>query len=196
MPEFDVTTEDSPKSKEVVQKDGLLRSALIALGTAVDRLEAAWLPVEQYAHPEFYDYQATPLPLFMDGLLLLREIAPGGRFLDVGSGIGTKLIIANQMGFEVHGIEVRSYYLAISRLLCPEAQVELADARGYAGYGNFDVIFCYRPLIREDAQRALEILLTEQMRPNAILFLPYRNVYDLGWTLADPSVPYVWIRVK
>lgn len=169
-------------------------SAIAALSTTIDRLEAAWLPTEFVAHPEFFDYQPTPVDLFVHGLIHVQEVSKGPKFLDVGSGIGTKLLIAHQMGFEVQGIEIRAYYAAISRHLCPEATVEIADARGYGKYGLFDVVFCYRPIISEEGQAALERFLTEQMRQDAILFLPFRNVYHLGWRLSDPSVPYVWRR--
>ncbi len=162
-----------------------------ALATAIDRLEAAWLPAELSAHPEFHDYQSTPVDTFMQGLAVCREHAPGGRWLEVGCGIGTKLILAHEMGFRVHGLDNRAQYIAAAKFLCPEATLEVADARYYDRYGAFDVVFCYRPLIKEEATVALERWIVSRMAAGALLYLPYRNIQSLGWHLVSE---HVWRR--
>lgn len=165
------------------------------LGEAIDRLERAWLPAELLPHSDFFAYQPTSIQTFMEDLEVAQRFAPGKQWMEIGCGIGTKLIIASQCGFSVHGIEVREQYIAVAKHLCPEAKYEVADARYYDGYAAFDVIHCYRPIISEEGQHSLEEHLTKQMRRDAVLILPHRNVFALGWRLADESKNgHVWVR--
>ncbi len=94
-----------------------------------------------------------------------------GRFLDVGCGIGTKLLLARFLGWgDVTGIELRPEYGEVARRLCPEADVFVADAFEWDGYGEFDVVFMYRPCIPDDLERHLEDRVLSLMKPNAHAF--------------------------
>ncbi len=96
--------------------------------------------------------------------LLIEAIgeAPGDRFLEIGSGIGTKLLLAGQIfGLEVHGIErVQEYSNQAVALLGPDRdfswRVTNADAIDYDGYGKFDIIWFNRPFRDPVMQSALE----------------------------------------
>lgn len=167
---------------------------IAALSVAVERLEGAWLPAELPLHEEFFPYQPTPMPDFIADLEIALTRATGRRYLEVGCGLGTKMVIAQAAGLEVHGIEAREQYAAMARYLCPEAKVEIADARYYGAYAAFDIVFCYRPLISEKGTAALEDFLDAEMRPDAVLILPYRGMYRLGWRPVVERNSHVWVR--
>lgn len=165
-----------------------------AIQEAIDRLERAWLPAELPYHEEFHSYEPTPVVDFLEDMEVVGRCAPGRRFLEVGCGIGTKMIIATKLGYEVHGIEVREQYAAVAKHLCPEAKVEIADARAYDDYRSYDVVFSYRPLRSDAGMAAFDQWLTDRMRPDAVLFAPYRSLRGLGWRFAEPDNSHVWVR--
>jgi SAM-dependent methyltransferase len=99
-------------------------------------------------------------------------VGPGaGRlFLDVGSGIGSKLFLASQSGWEAHGLESRAEYALVSKQLFPDLPVELGDAFAYQAYDQFDLIYSYRLCVDPDHQDCLNDIIAKQMKPGALFF--------------------------
>lgn len=143
-----------------------------AVGWAIEQLERAWVPVELYLDPVCHAYIPFRVDQFIEGLIVAMANAPGKRFLEVGCGIGTKLMIASRMGLDVAGIENREQYVAVAKHLCPEAAIELADARWYGGYRGFDIVYSYLPLHDPAAELAYEARLMSEMRPGSVLIAP------------------------
>lgn len=166
------------------------REPLLALGELVDRLERGWYGAEFWDDPREHIYAPWPIKEFVTALSTVREATENVAYLEVGCGIGSKLVLAAFMGFDVTGIEKRERYVAVARHLCPEARVEVAEARGY-GYRAFDVIYCYRPFVDDDLEAALEAEITAGSRPGTILILPDRDPGPSWQRLA----PNVWRRL-
>lgn len=64
-------------------------------------------------HSPFYlanklasDPRSEPIPTYRKGLRRLAELAPAGRLLDVGCSYGAFLQLAEQHGWEAHGVEL------------------------------------------------------------------------------------------
>jgi SAM-dependent methyltransferase len=152
-----------------------------AIGLVVERLEAAWLPAVLFGDPDMHAYEALRIDQFARMLAIAREHAIGRRYLEVGSGIGTKLVLAKAAGFEVTGIEAREQYAAVSRYIAPEAVTVVADARGYL-YREWDVVYSYRPLISNAAEEALEQWISSQLPAGAVWIHPFRSLLELGWS--------------
>ena len=93
----------------------------------------------------------------MDAALFkhILEQCPGRTFLDVGCGEGDKLQIATELGFEATGLELREEYASAARQVCP--RVIVGNALDFTGYGNYDVIYTYQIMARDQDLRALEI---------------------------------------
>lgn len=92
----------------------------------------------------------------------------GPRFLDVGSGIGTKLSIAKYLfGLDTCGIEIdpQMEQFASSRNRFTVQQ----DALEFPHYDDFDIIWLYRPFKDGFRQARLENLIFEKMGPGAIV---------------------------
>jgi SAM-dependent methyltransferase len=112
-----------------------------------------------------------PFNLF-DFAALLFEAIPlipdEGRFLDVGAGPGSKMLIARDvLGLEAHGIEILDPLAALAR--DAGLSVQTADADDWAGYEKFDCVWLNRPLRDREAERFLEERVWREMAPGAVL---------------------------
>lgn len=102
---------------------------------------------EWIAHPAGRDEPERslpwmPFPVF-DFIALTAEALPeasGEKFLDVGCGIGTKMLLADQIfGLDTFGIERVPEYARQARQL--GLAVTTGDALTWDKYGEFDLIF-------------------------------------------------------
>jgi trans-aconitate methyltransferase len=159
---------------------------VIALGEVIDRLERAWYPAEAWQSLELHPYTPWPISDFIPALCAAMLATSGRRYLEIGCGIGTKLVIAEAFGLETHGIDVREQYVAAARHLCPEARIEIADARGY-DLRPFDVVYSYRPFIHENQQAEFDETLVGRMKRGSVLITPDRHMPE--WS---PIAPHVW----
>lgn len=147
--------------------------ALEALYQATYRLERAWMPPTPDAS-KFHAYDPLPwaifLPLIEQGI---EAAPPSRRFLDVGCGIGTKLLFMHYLGWQVAGIERHPPYAHAARLLVPEAEVTPLDAFDVESF-DADIVYAYRPCIADDLQERLEDHIIRRMPPGSVLLLPAR----------------------
>ena len=126
--------------------------------------------------------------------LALRRQRPL-RFLDVGSGGGTKVLAATTCFDICDGLEYDKATLLMGRrfleLLEPErCRLIHGDALRFAGYGDYDVIYFYRPLIPTGQMAELEERIVSQARPGTVLLiagspclddLPGKGVHRLAY---------------
>lgn len=111
-----------------------------------------------------------PFPVY-DFLALVAEALPestGDRFLEVGCGIGTRMMLARDVfGLDVRGFDrVPEYVAQAQQLGCP---AEVADALGYEGYGKADILWFNRPFSDKDTQRRLERQVWADMASGAVV---------------------------
>ncbi len=106
------------------------------------------------------------------------------RFLDVGCGIGNVLLVAEQYGFDVYGVEKDEYSCRTARELVGEERIWLEDAWEFDRYGEFDVVYFFRLLPDAGPQARLEKMIEERIRPGGVLIANLR----LGTSLEnDPA---------
>ena len=109
------------------------------------------------------------IPEFLALLAEADREAAGNRFLEVGAGTGTKMLLAREIfGLDVAGIEISGEYAAQAAAI--GLPVVVCDAADYAGYGDADLIWLYRPCRDPDAEAALEKVIWDQMIPGAVVF--------------------------
>jgi len=123
----------------------------------LDRLDG----IEKYAPSlipeEHHPYLPLPTTTFSDllqqALKVLEVLHSGDKskiracsFLDVGCGIGTKLLLAKHF-FRPYGIEINPPFVeAINRQFEFGSMVTQEDALEYKNYNNYDIIYSYWPM--------------------------------------------------
>ncbi|MGV1098883.1 class I SAM-dependent methyltransferase [Thiovibrio sp. JS02] len=97
------------------------------------------------------------------------------RFLDIGCGIGNILLVAEQYGFDVYGIEKDEYPFTVATRLIGEEKVSRDDIWTYQGLEKFEVLYYFRPFSGREQQLRFEKLVEDSMRVGAILIANHKN---------------------
>jgi SAM-dependent methyltransferase len=155
------------------------------------------------------------IPLDMDNFVELFDFAymaitvgrePGPvKFIDVGCGIGTKVLAAQKSGrfgydVEAYGIDKEPRYVKAARsLLAVTKGRVVAKERIIEGdalkhnYGAYDILYFYRPLSNAELQAKLELRILSTMKKGAIICAVGAQSPDLGWR-RDPASPSKRVR--
>lgn len=167
-------TVDGPAAADAPLAAGRLQQAVHAIEQA-QRLESAASHDMQgrLTDPASRNTPWMPFNLF-DFAALLMEALPlipdEGRFLDVGAGPGSKMLIARDLfGLDTFGIEILDPLVAIA--LGAGLPVQAADADDYAGYEKADAVWLNRPMRDRDAEQFLEERIYREMAPGAVLLV-------------------------
>ncbi|MEX0312043.1 MAG: hypothetical protein AB3N17_17550 [Tateyamaria sp.] len=96
------------------------------------------------------------------------------RFLDVGSGGGTKVLAATTCFDQCDGLEYEQDTVETGQrllsILSPETcRLMHGDATEFDGYGDYDVIYFYRPLADAEGALRMEGKMFEQAKPGTVL---------------------------
>lgn len=114
------------------------------------------LPWMSFSWPDFIALVAEALP-----------DAPGDKFLDVGCGIGSKMLLAKEIfGLDVQGIERVPGYVRQARELGLDALEQ--DALVFSGYDAYDIVWLNRPFSDPDLQVRMERKVQEGMKSGAV----------------------------
>ena len=130
-----------------------------------------------------------------------REEPPASlpRLLDVGCGIGNVLLIAEQFGFEVYGIEKDEYPFKVAAKLIGEDRIAQADIWNYENYGEYEVIYYYRPFSGRIQQLRFEKLIEDTMKTGGILIANHKNSeainQDSRFERLSPTLP-IWLKIR
>ncbi|EAQ03169.1 hypothetical protein OB2597_13533 [Pseudooceanicola batsensis HTCC2597] len=138
---------------------------------------------EAEAHGCFSD---IPMPVYRYETLMLAAyrilLAQGrtgtARFIDVGCGGGSKVFLASRYFAECHGLDYDRDYIAAAERTLRTVRAEScfafqADALVFDGYGDYDVIYFYRPMIDDRMLARLEDRVLSTARPGTVILAPY-----------------------
>ena len=158
----------------------------------ITQLEQDWIGRVAVSEPEtYFDWQPASVDLFSQLLGACLPHVPVGMpgFLDVGCGIGTKCLLAQQAGFTAYGIDRVPEYLAEAAQLGVSAEQVLAG--DYTGYSGFGLVYVNHPLNCGegcDDEAVLEHTIHVAMSPGAVCA---GMNYDLapGCTAHPPDQP-------
>ena len=144
-------------------------------------------------NPEDYvgKHNDIPLPFthFAQLMQLARRtcLAVGRKaplsFIDVGCGVGLKVLQAAEV-FEIsQGLEYDATRVVVADHLIHHMRRSLdkvfqADALDYEGYGDFDVIYTYKPFSSMDLLIQMEQRMIEQAKPGTVFVMPYFEFED------------------
>lgn len=133
----------------------------------IQQLEQEWVQRDVPHPPDCFGWAPAPIGLFTELLQVAVEHGAAGRFLDVGSGIGTKLLLAQDAGFDVEGVEQLDELAAAADE--HGLTTHRADARGWDGYADYDVVYLNHPLANTEFETPFEQWLHQQLKPGAVL---------------------------
>lgn len=111
-------------------------------------------------------------------LLLAKGQTARMRFLDVGCGGGLKVLSALRYFKEADGLDFQQSYVDIAQALLEGAGATAsnafhADALTFDGYGDYDVIYFYRPIRDQEKIIEMERQIVDQVSEGTILVAPY-----------------------
>jgi trans-aconitate methyltransferase len=159
-------------------------------------LEERWRARGPAPDPDCTGFLPYPVEPFRRLLAAVRAHVTG-TFCDLGAGIGTKVLIAAQLGYQATGIEIRQDYLAEATRIGADVRpgdVRTTEARGY------DVVYLNHPLAGADAEAALERRVQAELSPGAVLITvnsPSPPPHGAHWrTLATVGDPPGWAVQK
>jgi hypothetical protein len=131
-------------------------------------------------HPAGHPYIALPPARFLRWMTFLGMLENEGNFLDVGSGIGEKPFLAYALGrfSRCDGLELNAESVAVAKFLIANISTRspypinhlAEDALKFDGYGDYDLIYMYRPLRDPALMVALFRHIAPQMKPGSVLF--------------------------
>jgi SAM-dependent methyltransferase len=146
-------------------------------------------------------WKYRPYPIARFGAILqflvygedLHHMPRPRSFLEVGCGVGTKVVLAAKMfGLKSVGIDIFPEYVESAAQLIQahdlHAAALLQDATSFAYYHDFDIIFCNSPLWSWDDEHRLEVKILSDMKPGAVIMLGNAKVRDLGWRLLTEEI--------
>lgn len=126
-----------------------------------------------------YHYIAYHPESFHSKLLAYGALDVPGRFLDVGCGLGEKVFLAYALGrfAQCDGLEYDSRMAAVAEFLFESVAgdtrypltVRRGDALAFEQYGDYDVVYMYRPFRDRALMRRLLERVTAQLRPGAMV---------------------------
>jgi len=116
------------------------------------------------------------------------------RFLDVGSGGGTKVLAATARFDVCHGLEYQKEAVTTGRgflkmLDLEQCKLIRGDALEFLNYGDYDVIYFYRPLREREKMVQMEERIFAQAQPGTVILagdglfaddLPDKGVHELA----------------
>lgn len=117
-----------------------------------------------------FDFVPFPCSAFVDLLIegfyfLNRDSSK--KFLDVGCGLGTKVILACSL-FDAYGIDYDQKHVEKAKTLGLN-RVGQVDALAFDKYNLFDFIFYFRPIFDKIKYKELEEKIYNDLKPGAIV---------------------------
>ena len=114
----------------------------------------------------------------------------GHEYLDLACGTGQLLLVLQQAGFAVHGLDNSAAMLERAAERCPTAQLQLCDLAAFEQQRAFDLITCFlyslhyshpTSALRETLRRSYVAL-----KPGGVLLF---NTVDARGIQNDPCLP-------
>ena len=141
-----------------------------------------------------YRYIPLPLGIFVSQISAVVDYTNPYNYpswIDVGCGIGTKVLLAQHMGFNAHGIDLNRRYVALARRLTRQNhKIILGNALEH-DYSGYDVIYFYKPFKNDYLEEQLEAHLIGTAQPGAIFMANLKN-YQLWSEKFKDRVEHLW----
>lgn len=141
-----------------------------------------------------YQYIPFEVDRFIEQLSAVRKILGYGgshSFIDVGCGIGSKVVLASSLSFKAHGIEITRRYVTIAREVVAKGNMgcvwtqntdepEIIQGNAFKhDYKPYDVIYFYCPMVDREKQRVLEEHIVNTAKSGAYIIANNKQNHEL-----------------
>jgi len=89
------------------------------------------------------------------------------KFLDIGCGIGNIVLLAHEIGFDAYGLEYNRKIYNVAKGIIGKDRIFLGDMTSFRGYGEYDVLYYYQPMVNFDAMNKFAERLIKAVKPGA-----------------------------
>ena len=166
---------DNPITRQLLAYDGLLYRLHYQLGPAQHK--DALLTGHHNDIPMAFS-RFLQLAQFARRLALAVSRRAPVSFLDVGCGIGLKVLGAAQFFETAQGLDYDQTRIEIAQNLVahkdrPNDRAFQADGITFGGYGDYDVIYAYQPMADEALQIQMDRHIAATARPGTVLIMPH-----------------------
>lgn len=128
------------------------------------KLYTSWMPFPLYAYLELLAEAFAHLARMSEGPP--EDLDPAA--LEIGGGPGSRVMLARDIyGLNVRAIERDDEMAAAGRSL--GLDIETADALGWKGYGDYELIWFNRPMRDPGLQAELEAQVWDDMAPGTVV---------------------------
>lgn len=159
--------------------------ALQAVDLALNAVERQVAPQVEYSESDrYYAWEPLPANVFISGLREIGDSA-GRSLVDAGCGIGTKLVVAREFGWQnLYGVERRAEYVAHAKQMCPNATITVGQIEDH-DFSSYDVVYMFQPAREPSLETWLEHHVVSRMRPGAIAFMPHAALDEIAARITD-----------
>ena len=117
------------------------------------------------------------------------------KFIDVGCGGGTKVIMASHFFEQADGLEYNADFVEHARRTINITKVDgctifEGDALTFPDYADYDIVYFYRPISDDDLLTQMETNIVNTVKPGTIIIAPME--FQMSGTLADRVAPLTW----
>lgn len=134
--------------------------------------------------PEMWRWSPLELAEFDRMLTIARQVIGGLkklRLCEAGSGIGTKLYLAEHYhDLEATGYEISKDYLAKAAKLEVDAR-EMDFRSEHPPWDEFDIVYIARPFKDDVVETAFEVSAQNAMKTGAVLMMAYTSAKPYAW---------------
>src|SRR5579859_1239297 len=124
---------------------------------------------------DIYDF-LTSMQLAIKHLKLTGKQRGEIKFIDVGCGVGEKVYLADMLGFDAYGLELRDPLIKRAMKLFHALQIFKSEpfflqgnALKFTEYSDYDIIYFYCPLFDIDLEKQMEKRIAVQGKSGALV---------------------------
>ncbi|MCP3685093.1 MAG: class I SAM-dependent methyltransferase [bacterium] len=156
----------------------------------LDDISRMWMSAIKEADPEMYGYIPSDSAFVYNVLSTVVKHRTGGkRFIDAGCGIGIVNLMASYLGYVSHGLELDDRTFNLAQTLFGEKCTFIKGSVVEYDYGDYDVIYSYRPYRNKRKQDEFVGVVEGSMRVGSLFI----NV-DAAIELAVENINGVIVR--
>ena len=117
------------------------------------------------------------------------------KFLDIGCGIGNIVLLAHSAGYSANGLEYDPKTYKVAKSICKPtgSKIFKGDMNKFRRYGEYDVLYYYKPMSNNDDMHKFACKLIRKMKPGAhVIAIGPSNAFLESTEFSNVGMSCVW----